>query len=76
MSHQLRDFQGLAGLDILRDGPFELTGKLSTLLDGLCVPLRSAKYLDEVNTNPRVSAVITTRDIRRRPGRPLRCGDR
>ena len=63
MSHQLRQFQGLAGLDVLRDGPFLLTGKLSTPLDGLCVPLRSAKYLDEVNANPRVSAVITTRDI-------------
>jgi UDP-3-O-[3-hydroxymyristoyl] glucosamine N-acyltransferase len=63
MSHQLREFEGLAGLDVLRDGPFEVTGKLSTFLDGLCVPLRSAKYLDEVNANPRVSAVITTRDI-------------
>jgi UDP-3-O-[3-hydroxymyristoyl] glucosamine N-acyltransferase len=27
------------------------------------VPLRSAKYLDEVNANPRVSAVLTTREI-------------
>jgi UDP-3-O-[3-hydroxymyristoyl] glucosamine N-acyltransferase len=63
MSHQLSEFQGLAGLDVLRDGPFDLTGKLSTLLDGLCVPLRSAKYLDEVNANPRVSAVLTTREI-------------
>lgn len=59
----MRHFQGLAGLDVLRDGPFLLTGKLSTPLDGLCVPLRSAKYLDEVNANLRVSAVITTRDI-------------
>jgi UDP-3-O-[3-hydroxymyristoyl] glucosamine N-acyltransferase len=63
MSHQLREFQGLAGLDVLRDGPFAVTGKLSTLLDGLCVPLRSAKFLAEVNANPRVSAVITTREI-------------
>lgn len=63
MTHWLREFQGLAGLDVLRDGPFLLTGKLSTPLDGLCVPLRSAKYLDEVNGNPRVAAVITTRDI-------------
>lgn len=63
MTHRLGDFQGLAGLDVLRDGPFLLTGKLSTPLNGLCVPLRSAKYLDEVNANPRVAAVITTRDI-------------
>lgn len=63
MSHQLSEFQGLAGLEVLRDGPFAVTGKLSTLLDGLCVPLRSAKYLDEVNANPRVSAVLTTREI-------------
>lgn len=63
MSHQLSEFQGLAGLEVLRDGRFALTGKLSTLLDGLCVPLRSAKCLDEVNANPRVSAVLTTREI-------------
>lgn len=63
MTYRLKEFQGLAGLEVLRDGPFLLTGKLSTPLEGLCVPLRSAKYLDEVNGNPRVSAVITTRDI-------------
>ena len=63
MSHRLSDFQGLAGLTVIRDGLFSLTGKLSTPLDGLCVPLRSAKYADEVNGNPRVSAVITTADI-------------
>ncbi len=63
MSYRLSDFQGLAELRVLRDGSFELTGKLSTPLDGLCVPLRSAKYLDEVNGNPRVAAVITTPEI-------------
>lgn len=63
MTQRLSDFQGLAGLKVLRDGPFSLTGKLSTPLDGLCVPLRSAKYLDEVNGNPRVAAVITTAEI-------------
>lgn len=63
MTQRLSDFQGLAGLDVHRDGSFELTGKLSTPLDGLCVPLRSAKYLDEVNSNPRVAAVVTTREI-------------
>lgn len=63
MKHRLSEFQDLAGLVVLRDGPFGLTGKLSTPLDGLCVPLRSAKYLDEVNGNPRVAAVITTPEI-------------
>lgn len=63
MSHRLSDFQGLGGLKVLRDGSFSLTGKLSTPLDGLCVPLRSAKYLDEVNGNPRVAAVLTTAEI-------------
>lgn len=62
-SYRLSEFQGLAGLDVLRDGPFALTGKLSTPLDGLCVPLRSPKYLDEVNAHSRVAAVITTREI-------------
>ena len=59
----MAQFAGLAGLAVLRDGAFAVTGKLSTRLDGLCVPLRSAKYLDEVNSNPRVTAVITTREI-------------
>lgn len=63
MTYKLSEFQNLAGLDVIRDGPFALTGKLSTPLDGLCVPLRSAKYLDEVNANPRIAAVITTREI-------------
>ena len=63
MSHRLSEFQGLAGLEVLRDGEFAVTGKLSTPLDRLCVPLRSAKYLDEVNGNPSVAAVITTREI-------------
>lgn len=63
MNHLLSDYRGLAGLDVLRDGPFAVTGKLSTPLDGLCVPLRSAKYADEVNANPRVAAVITRREI-------------
>ena len=56
-------FADLPGLAVLRDGPFALTGKLSTPLDKLCVPLRSEKFLDEVNGNPRVAAVITTREI-------------
>jgi len=60
---RMAQFAGLAGLVVLRDGPFALTGKLSTPLDGLCVPLRSAKCLDEVNANPRIAAVITTGEI-------------
>lgn len=63
MSQRLSSFAAEAGFTVLRDGPFELTGKLSTPLDGLCVPLRAARFVDEVNANPRVSAVITTRDI-------------
>lgn len=63
MSHRLSDFAGGAGFTVLRDGPFKLTGKLSTPLDGLCVPLRAAKYAAEVNANPRVAAVITTREV-------------
>lgn len=63
MTYRLSDFQGLAGLQVLRDGRFELTGKLSTPLDGLCVPLRSARYVNEVNENPRVLAVITTAEL-------------
>lgn len=60
---RLSQFVGLPGLMVLRDGAFALTGKLSTPLDGLCVPLRSAKYLDEVNRNSRVAAVVTTAEI-------------
>lgn len=63
MIYRLSEFQGLGGLDVVRDGCFALTGKLSTPLDGLCVPLRSAKYLEEANLNPRISAVITTQEI-------------
>lgn len=63
MTYKLSEFRGLGGMEVLRDGLFALTGKLSTPLENLCVPLRSAKYVDEVNANPRVSAVITTKDI-------------
>jgi UDP-3-O-[3-hydroxymyristoyl] glucosamine N-acyltransferase len=58
--HRLSEFEGLAGLKVVRDSAFAVTGKLSTLLDGVCVPLRSEKYLGEVNGNDRVAAVITT----------------
>lgn len=60
---RLSDFVGLAGLVVIRDGAFEATGKLSTPLDGLCVPLRSPRYADDVNGNPRISAVVTRPDI-------------
>lgn len=42
---------------------FERTGKLSTLIDGLCVPLRSAKHIDEVNANPFITSVVTTPQV-------------
>ena len=60
---RLSEFADLSGLRVVRDGPFRVTGKLSTPLDGLCVPLRSAAYLDEVNANARVTAVITTAEL-------------
>lgn len=60
---RLSDFEGLAGLRVVRDGTFAVTGKLSTPLEGLCVPLRSAKYADEVNSNHDIAAVITKADI-------------
>jgi len=60
---RLSQFTDVAPVEILRDGAFALTGKLSTPLDELCVPLRSAKYLAEVNANPRITAVVTTREI-------------
>lgn len=58
--HELFRFEGLADLKVLRDGCFVATGKLSTPIDGLCVPLRSINYVEEVNANPRIAAVITT----------------
>jgi UDP-3-O-[3-hydroxymyristoyl] glucosamine N-acyltransferase len=63
MTQRLSSFQGLAGLQVVRDGAFAVTGKLSTPLEGLCVPLRSAKYAAEVNGNPRITAVITKPEI-------------
>lgn len=63
MTYLLSDFRGLAGIEVLRDGRFAVTGKLSTQLDGLCVPLRSVRFAAEVNANPRISAVITRREI-------------
>lgn len=60
---RLSEFGGLTGLTIIRDGAFSVTGKLSTPLDALCVPLRSAKYANEVNTNNNIAAVITKPEI-------------
>lgn len=58
-AYRLSEFDGSVAMQVVRDGPFSLTGKLSTPLDGLCVPLRSEKFAAAVNENPRVSAVIT-----------------
>lgn len=63
MPYRLSRFEGEAPIKVVRDGEFSVTGKLSTLLDGLCVPLRSARYAAEVNDNQRVSAVITSPDL-------------
>lgn len=63
MTSRLSNFEGLAGLRTIRDGAFAVTGKLSTPLNELCVPLRSAAYVSEVNNNPRIAAVITKPEI-------------
>lgn len=63
MTYRLSQFEGLAGLRVVRDGPFQVTGKLSTPLDDLCVPLRSSRYLDAINANPQIVAVITTPEL-------------
>ncbi|ABC64749.1 UDP-3-O-(R-3-hydroxymyristoyl)-glucosamine N-acyltransferase [Erythrobacter litoralis] len=68
MTWRLSDFAGIAGLRVERDGSFETTGKLSTPLDGLCVPLRSAQYAVGVSKNPRIAAVITKPEIVERLG--------
>ena len=60
---RLSDFAEQAGLRIVRDGPFLRTGKMSTPLDGLCVPLRSEKFVAEANANPDVVAVITSTEL-------------
>lgn len=60
---KLSEFAGLAGMAVHRDGSFAVTGKLSTPLPDLCVPLRSAKYAYEVNANSAVAAVITRPEI-------------
>jgi UDP-3-O-[3-hydroxymyristoyl] glucosamine N-acyltransferase len=59
MAHRLSDFSSVSGMNLVRDGDFLATGKLSTPCKGLCVPLGSDKYIDEVNANPNISAVIT-----------------
>lgn len=60
---RLSDFAELAGLRVLRDGVFAHTGKLSTQLDSLCVPLRSPKYAAEANGNLGIDAIVTTIEI-------------
>ena len=59
----LSDFGAIRGLRIIRDGAFTITGKLSTPFDGLCVPLRSVKYVADVNGNANIAAVITKPEI-------------
>jgi UDP-3-O-[3-hydroxymyristoyl] glucosamine N-acyltransferase len=63
MTHRLSDFNALSGFELVRDGQFLTTGKLSTSQKGLCVPLSSERYVDEINANPNVMAVITKRDL-------------
>lgn len=61
--HRLSDFVGLGGIEVVRDGTFGVTGKISTPLNELCVPLRSAEYAEQVNCDLRFAAVITRREI-------------
>ncbi len=60
MTWRLSDFRGVAGLTVLRDGPFEMTGKLWTRLDGAFVPVRDPRYMEEANRRPNIAAVVTT----------------
>ena len=61
--YKLSDFANAARLEVVRDGTFQVTGKMSTPLEGLCVPLRSETYLEAVNSMERASAVITTAEL-------------
>jgi UDP-3-O-[3-hydroxymyristoyl] glucosamine N-acyltransferase LpxD len=63
MPFRLTSFAAVPGLTIVRDGEFLTTGKLSTALEGLCVPLRDAAFVDDVNANQRIAAIITTPEI-------------
>jgi UDP-3-O-[3-hydroxymyristoyl] glucosamine N-acyltransferase len=63
MTYRLSQFAGVAGLEVRRDGEFRLTGKLSTALDGLLVPVTGPRYVEQANSNSRVAAVITTADL-------------
>lgn len=63
MTYRLSEFDGLAGLHVVRDALFEVTAKLSTPLSEMLVPVRAAAFVEEVNTSQRVAAVLTTRDI-------------
>lgn len=60
MAYRLSGFEGVAGLRVVRDGPFEVTAKLSTPLREMLVPVRAEAYVDEVNASDRVAAVLTT----------------
>jgi UDP-3-O-[3-hydroxymyristoyl] glucosamine N-acyltransferase len=60
---QLSEFSYLDGFELVQDAPFSVTGKLSTPLERILVPLRSGKFADAVNQNPRITCVVTTREI-------------
>jgi UDP-3-O-[3-hydroxymyristoyl] glucosamine N-acyltransferase len=62
MAHRLSDFTTLSGMNLIRDGEFLVTGKLSTPFKGLCVPLGNERYVDEVNANLNISAVIAIKN--------------
>lgn len=63
MAFVLSDYAEQAGYRVVRDGRFSRTGKLSTPLDGLCVPIRSRRWLADLAAHPSVAAVIATPDL-------------
>ena len=63
MAYRLSQFEGVAGLKVVRDSAFELTAKLSTPLHAMLVPLRAEAYVAEVNRSDRVAAVLTTPEL-------------
>lgn len=60
---RLRDLPTHLGVDVARDGAFASLGFVSYATEGLLVFLESDRYLDELARNPRVTAVLTTRQL-------------
>lgn len=63
MAHLLSEYAGTSGYVVVRDGRFSHTGKLSTPLENLCVPLRSREWMKHLVAHPSVAAVITAPEL-------------